>query len=77
MEGEAEEKKARERAKVTADLRKLIEYVCGQRLVGVPEDLAAVLHSEENLLLLSRWYIGASTLSAEDLTTLVHAPRPG
>jgi hypothetical protein len=71
-----DEEKAGERAKVTAHLRQLIEHVCGKRFGGVPADLAAILTQEENLLMLSRWYIGAGSLTADDFVALVHAPRP-
>ena len=69
------EDRARGRVRVTADLRRLVEVVCGQRFGGVPAGVAAALYQEENLLRLARWYIGAGSLSEAELVALVHAPE--
>lgn len=70
------EQKALDRARLVSDLRALIDFVCVTRFGRVPPDVAALLAKEKNLALLGRWYIGAGSLSVEDLTAMVHAPRP-
>jgi hypothetical protein len=65
-----------DREEVAASLRTLLQLVCTTRFGAVPAAVAEALAQEVDLGSLARWYIGAGTLSADELSVMVRAPRP-